>query len=150
MTDRSNNEITEDLVRIRELPGMDRADRDTLADAANRIQNQGKALTNASQNFEAWLQAEHDGGDVHDHENLSELRSWKNQLEVAFKAGRNSSLQLTTPELAAVLAGLRLLQVQLPSLTSGIQSIYDADGELTPLDENALDDLCEKINLGPN
>lgn len=44
-SDRTNNSITEDLVAIRDYtPNLLRSDKDTLADACNRIQEQGKDI----------------------------------------------------------------------------------------------------------
>lgn len=64
MTDRPNNAITEDIVRIRDTYELTRSDRDALADAANRIQAQGKALAggdldlhDAATHRDAWLSA---------------------------------------------------------------------------------------------
>lgn len=64
MTDRPNNAITEDIVRIRDTYELTRSDRDALADAANRIQAQGKALAgdgldlhDAATHRDSWLSA---------------------------------------------------------------------------------------------
>ncbi len=57
---------------------------------------------------------------------------------------------LNNRELAAVLAGLRLVQRELPRSTylpQGVQDIYDDGGSITPLDEYEIDDLCEALNL---
>lgn len=47
---------------------------------------------------------------------------------------------------AAILAGLRLLQINMPSLTSGIENILTSDGLVTPLTAEEIDELCETIN----
>lgn len=91
MSDRTNNEITEDIVRIRDNYGMNRADRDALADAANRIQNQGKALALAEQQFDEWLDSEHSAHSVYDHRDKSSYERWKSELRTAFMAGSKSN-----------------------------------------------------------
>ena len=47
MNQRTCNQITEDLVSIRDRISMSRDDRDALAEAANRIQAQDKAIKRA-------------------------------------------------------------------------------------------------------
>lgn len=90
-TERTNNAITEALVRIRDGYALSSADRDALADAANRIQQQGKALARSAQGAEEWLNTEHVGHDIHDHEHQAAYDRWKNELKAAFIAGRNSA-----------------------------------------------------------
>lgn len=70
----------------------------------------------------------------------------ENQITAAIAAAGEGVSGLTSRETAAVLAGLRLLQCNLPSLTIGIQNIFDDGGTLSPLDEDEIDDLCERIN----
>lgn len=90
-TTRTNNAITEDLVRIRDGCFLSSSDRDALADAANRIQQQGKALALNARTAEEWLATEHTGHNVHDHEHQGAFDHWKNELKAAFMAGRNSA-----------------------------------------------------------
>lgn len=52
-------------------------------------------------------------------------------------------------QLAAVLAGLRLVQAEIPRgefLPQGVQMIFDAEGTIEPLSEDEIDELCETIN----
>jgi hypothetical protein len=47
------------------------------------------------------------------------------------------------------LAGLRLVQAELPRgecLPQGAQDIFDDGGTIVPLDEDEIDDLCERLN----
>lgn len=48
-------------------------------------------------------------------------------------------------ELAAILAGLRLLQAT-PALPDAIPEIASECGDFAPLDGAQIDDLCERIN----
>ena len=48
-------------------------------------------------------------------------------------------------ELAAILAGLRLLQAA-PALPPGIEKIATDCGDFEPLDDERIDALCERIN----
>ncbi|MDO5759245.1 MAG: hypothetical protein Q4P24_17680, partial [Rhodobacterales bacterium] len=48
-------------------------------------------------------------------------------------------------ETATILAALRLLQAA-PALPSEIVEIATDDGDFEPLDDAAIDDLCERIN----
>lgn len=62
-----------------------------------------------------------------------------------------TTITLDTRELAAVLAGLRLVQRELPRsefLPQGVQDIFDDGGTIDPLDEGEIDTLCETINCG--
>ena len=52
---------------------------------------------------------------------------------------------LSRPELAAVLAGLRLLQ-SAQEVPAGINDILTDSGEVEPLSVNLIDALCERIN----
>lgn len=57
--------------------------------------------------------------------------------------------ELDDSELAAVLAGLRLLQKHLedgPSLPDGIQDILTNGGTLTSLAPEDIDELCLRMN----
>lgn len=54
---------------------------------------------------------------------------------------------LEAENLNAILAGLRLLQAQYDRLPADIATILDNCGENEPLDEDAIDDLCERINI---
>lgn len=53
-------------------------------------------------------------------------------------------------EVAAILAGLRLIQAELPRgefLPQGVQGIFDNGGDIEPLSEDEIDELCEKVNI---
>lgn len=59
------------------------------------------------------------------------------------------TITLDDRQLAAVLAGLRLVQRELPRgeyLPQGVHEIFDDSGSITPLTEDEIDDLCEEIN----
>jgi hypothetical protein len=57
--------------------------------------------------------------------------------------------QFDTREVAAILAGLRLLQENQHRLPERIEDIYTNSGEIDdPLDLAEIDVLCERINLG--
>lgn len=63
-----------------------------------------------------------------------------------------TTITLDTRELAAVLAGLRLVQRELPRseyLPQGVHDIFDDGGTIDPLSEDEIDTLCETINLYP-
>lgn len=63
-----------------------------------------------------------------------------------------TTITLNTRELAAVLAGLRLVQAELPRsefLPQGVHDIFDNGGTITPLTEDEIDSLCEAINCAP-
>lgn len=56
---------------------------------------------------------------------------------------------LDNREFAAVLAGLRLVQAELPRsefLPQGVHDIFDDGETLTPLTEDEIDTLCERLN----
>lgn len=53
---------------------------------------------------------------------------------------------MSQQQLAAVLAGLRLLQEEIGSLPIGVQGILDADGSIDPITEDEIDELCVQIN----
>ncbi|KPN62880.1 hypothetical protein SAMN04488527_16012 [Aliiroseovarius crassostreae] len=60
-----------------------------------------------------------------------------------------TTVTLDTRQLAAVLAGLRLIQAELPRsefLPHGVSEIYDDGGTIDPLSAEELDNLCETIN----
>lgn len=60
-----------------------------------------------------------------------------------------TTITLDNRELAAVLAGLRLIQRELPRsefLPQGVQDIFDDGGTLVPLTEDEIDILAESIN----
>jgi len=62
---------------------------------------------------------------------------------------KQTTVSLNNRQLAAVLAGLRLVQAELPRsefLPHGTHEIYDDDGNIAPLSAEELDDLCELIN----
>lgn len=62
---------------------------------------------------------------------------------------KETTITLDHRQLAAVLAGLRLIQAELPRgefLPHGVSEIYDDGGSITGLDRDELDDLCETIN----
>lgn len=59
------------------------------------------------------------------------------------------SIHLNNREIAAVLAGLRLVQDGLcrgEFLPAGVHPIYDDEGTIEGLSEDEIDDLCESIN----
>ncbi len=57
---------------------------------------------------------------------------------------------LTYREKSTVLAALRLWQsTSTRQIPMNIQDIADSAGEINPLDDDEIDDLCERINLGP-
>ncbi|MGD9613819.1 MAG: hypothetical protein AB7H90_01330 [Alphaproteobacteria bacterium] len=63
------------------------------------------------------------------------------------------ALALPDRELAAVLAGLRLLQCGYvasgdPDDQAGIELIASNNGALVPLDDDEIDALCERLNSG--
>ena len=63
-----------------------------------------------------------------------------------------TTVTLDPRELAAVLAGLRLVQRELPRsefLPQGVHDIFDDGGTIQPLDEDEIDALCETINCAP-
>lgn len=63
-----------------------------------------------------------------------------------------TTITLDTRELAAVLAGLRLVQRELPRgdyLPQGVHDIFDNGGTIEPLSEYEIDTLCEAINCAP-
>lgn len=53
-------------------------------------------------------------------------------------------MHLTTRELASVLAGLRSLQGA--RSRSELEAITTDGGQLTPLSETEIDDLCDRLN----
>lgn len=58
-------------------------------------------------------------------------------------------MNLNHRELAAVLAGLRLIQAELPRgefLPQGVQSVFDDEGTLEPLSVDEIHTLCERLN----
>jgi len=55
--------------------------------------------------------------------------------------------RLDEVEHAAILAGLRLLQSSADRLPAGIDDIATNAGEHSQLDDEAIDDLCERINI---
>lgn len=57
-----------------------------------------------------------------------------------------TTVTLDPRELAAVLAGLRLVQRELPQ---GVHDIFGDGGTIQPLDEDEIDALCETINCAP-
>lgn len=54
-------------------------------------------------------------------------------------------MKLNKKELNAVLAGLRLLQ-RSTVLPSGVEDVL-CDGDEQPLDDNDIDELCERLNV---
>lgn len=56
-------------------------------------------------------------------------------------------MELTPRELAAILTGLRLLQLH-DRLPHELDIIQTNGGELTPLDGDEIDKLCEQLNSG--
>lgn len=54
--------------------------------------------------------------------------------------------RLTSPELAAILTGLRLLQKS--ELDIYLMDIATNGGEFQPLDNSQIDELCERLNCG--
>lgn len=80
--------------------------------------------------------------------------------EIAAKAARavaehdidaagSTVVTLSRHELNAVLAGLRLLQgMPFSHLPLGVQNVYTEDGDTLPLDEDGIDNLCERLNGG--
>lgn len=62
---------------------------------------------------------------------------------------KTTTVRLNAAALAAVLAGLRLLQESDGVLPREIEEIYQGDGEFEPLELDAIDALCEEINVGP-
>jgi hypothetical protein len=59
------------------------------------------------------------------------------------------TISLIPREIAAVIAGLRLVQRELPRsefLPQGVHDIFDDGGTLKPLSEDDIDTLCEEIN----
>lgn len=60
-----------------------------------------------------------------------------------------TTVTIDTRQLAAILAGLRLVQAEIPRgefLPQGVHMIFDAEGTIEPLSEDEIDHLCEKIN----
>lgn len=57
-----------------------------------------------------------------------------------------TAIQLTDAELATVLAALRYWQREGLWSEGHEHVIASNDGEVTPLDADAIDDLCERIN----
>ena len=53
---------------------------------------------------------------------------------------------LNQPKLSAILAGLHLLQNETGSLPCGIDEIATCGNEHPPLEDEAIDELCERIN----
>ena len=51
-------------------------------------------------------------------------------------------------ELAAVLAGLRLLQLAGDDLPPDVEMIATDCGQYPPLTDDQIDDLCERLNFG--
>jgi len=65
-----------------------------------------------------------------------------------------ATTKLSDREFAAILAGLRLLQLELESGRSInlLQKVWDVltdAGEVEPLDVEEIDSLCENLNCGP-
>jgi hypothetical protein len=87
-------------------------------------------------------------------ENKEGLTPWQLRVLDEARADLNEALaetgiQLGERELAAVLAGLRLVQAEMGRgefLPQGVHSIFDDDGTITPLDTDEIDALCERIN----
>ena len=63
---------------------------------------------------------------------------------------KTSTISLENREIAAVMAGLRLIQRELPRgefLPQGVHDIYDNCGTLNPLSEDEIDELCERLDF---